>query len=111
MRTAFTQKMYDLCEIAPRRVPGYYPSDFRKALDHAGDDFAPRAREFLRTGLQSGIERIAKGNALDISMEWSIAFDPWPEFNDEDRQLAHSRLAFLAKLNKLQPPPPLPTPL
>lgn len=108
-RTRFTQKMYELCELAPRRVPGYYPSDFRKALEHAGDDFAPRAREFLRTTIQSGIQRIAKANALDISMEWSIAFDNWPEFDADDRKLAHDRLCYVARVNGLQQPPALTT--
>jgi hypothetical protein len=105
MRTAFTQKMYELCELAPKRVKGYYPGDFRRSLEHAGNDFAPRAREFLRAGLQSGIETLAKGRALDISMEWSIAYDDWPEFGEEDRRLAHERLTLLAKMNGLDAPP------
>ena len=61
--------MYDLCDLAPKQVKGYYLGDLRRALENAGTDFAPRAKEFLRNGLQSGIERLAKGNALDISMK------------------------------------------
>src|SRR2546423_3162681 len=95
--TAFTLKMYELCDLAPKRVKGYYPSDFRLALEHAGDDFAPRAKQFLRTGLQSGLERLAQDGAIDISMEWSIAYDDWPEFDIADRELAHQRLAFVSK--------------
>jgi hypothetical protein len=106
--TAFTLKMYELCDLAPKRVKGYYPHDFRLALEHAGDDFAPRAKQFLRTGLQSGLERLAQGGALDISMEWSIAYDGWPEFNTEDRATAHQRLEFVTRMHKLPPPPPLP---
>jgi hypothetical protein len=99
--------MYELCELAPKRVKGYYPSDFRMALEHAGDDFAPRAKEFLRTGLQSGLERLAQGGAIDISMEWSIAYDDWPEFDRADRELSHQRLAFVSKFYKLPAPPSL----
>jgi hypothetical protein len=105
--TGFTRKMYELCELAPRRVKGYYPHDFRQALERAGDDFAPRAKEFLRSGLQSGLERLTQGGAIDISMEWSIAYDDWPEFDKADRELAHQRLAFVSKFYKLPPPPGL----
>jgi hypothetical protein len=105
--TAFTRKMYELCELAPKRVKGYHPRDFHRALVRAGDDFAPRAKQFLRTGLQAGIQRLAKGDALDISMEWSIAFDGWPEFDEEDRRLAHARLVLLANLHKRDEPPAL----
>lgn len=106
--TPFTRKMYELCEIAPKRVKGYYPGDFYKALQNAGDDFAPRARKFLEEGLQTGLERLAQGGALDLSMEWSIAFDGWPEFSGRDREAAHARLVLVSRLHSLTPPPPLP---
>src|SRR2546430_16184621 len=99
--TAFTLKMYELCDLAPKRVKGYHPSDFRMALEHAGDDFAPRAKQFLQTGIQSGLERLAQGGALDISMEWSIAYDSWPEFSKKDREMAYQRLEFVTRLHKL----------
>jgi len=106
--TPFTLKMYELCELAPQRVKGYYPSDFRLALENAGDDFAPRAKQFLRTGLQTGLERLAKGGALDIAMEWSIAYDGWPEFSKQDRETAHQRLVLVSQLHHQAMPPPLP---
>lgn len=106
--TQFTRKMYELCEVAPKRVNGYYPGDFYKALENAGDDFAPRARQFLDEGLQPGLERLAQGGALDISMEWSIAFDNWPEFSRADREAAHGRLALVSRMYGLPAPPALP---
>ena len=104
--TPFTRKMYELCELAPKRVKGYFPTDFHSALISAGDDFSLRAKEFLRAGIQTGLERLAKGGALDISMEWSIAYDPWDEFSQEDRALAHERLSLVARMHGQPTPPP-----
>lgn len=106
-RTGFTKKMYLLCEIAPNRVKGYRPTDFRKALDSAGADFSARAKEFLKGPLQSGLERLAEGRALDISMEWSIAYDNWAEFDESERRAAHDRLVLVSKMAGLPAPPPL----
>lgn len=91
--------MYRICNDASARVPGYYPADFRKALDDCGGDFAPRAKQFLRAGIQDGLLRLAKAGAFDVSMEWVIAREPeWIEFNEEDRQLAEQRMELARKM-------------
>lgn len=107
--TPFTRRMYELCEIMPKRVPGYFPGDFHRALVTAGDDFAPRAKEFLRGGLQTGLERLARARALDTSMEWAIVYDNWPEFSAADREAAHQRLVIVAALYGLPSSPPIPS--
>ena len=99
--------MYQLCDIASKHVPGYDPKRFRQEIQKAGPDFASRARQFLRTGLQSGLERLAQGGALQVSMEWEIAFGGWPEFDEADRKAAHERLRLVSKMHRLPPPPPL----
>lgn len=93
--TEFTQRMEQLCDEAPRRVPGYYPTRFRQMVERAKKetgDFSRKAKELLRGDINTGLVRLAKGNALAISMEAVILEDRWSEFNEEDRRLARWRM-------------------
>lgn len=90
----FTQRMLELCEEAPRRCPGYYPTRFRQMVEGCGGDFVPVAKKMLRSGDgQSGLKRLADAGAADSSMEAVILQEPWRTlFNEEDLGLAQWRL-------------------
>lgn len=92
VQTPFTGRMYELCDVVPRRVPDYYPSRFRQMLDRSEGDFVPKAKELLRGDINKGLLRLAKGKALDISMEAVILEPRWEEFDQEDRGLARWRM-------------------
>jgi hypothetical protein len=104
--TEFTRRMEALCEEAPKRVPRYRPHRFRRMVKRSNGDFAPKAKELLRGDINKGLVRLAKGGAIDISMEAVILEPRWTEFDEEDRRLARWRIGEAQRMAEAGEEPP-----
>lgn len=93
--TAFTARMRQICDEAPKRCEGYNPTRFRQMVDGCGGDFLPIAKRMLCSGeIQAGLMRLAKHDALDISMEAVVQQDPWRgEFDKAELDAAAWRMS------------------
>lgn len=75
------------------KATGYWPNRFLQKVRRAGELAA--AKEWLRPekGLSPGLQRLARENRIDLSMEALVAREPWKQlFTDEEIKEAKKRL-------------------
>jgi len=87
--------MRQICDEAPGRCDGYNPTRFRQMVDSCNGDFLPIAKRMLCSGeIQAGLMRLAKHDALDISMEAVVQQDPWcSDFSKSELDAATWRMS------------------
>lgn len=81
------------------RATGYWPNRFLQKVRRAGG--LPAAKEWLQPekGLSRGLQRLARENRIDLSMEALVIREPWKQlFTDEEIKEAKRRLAAVSKM-------------
>ena len=102
--TPFTRRMRQICDEAPGRCKGYTPTGLRLMIDRCGGDFLRAAKGMLHgCGVPSGLERLARGGASDISMEAVVLEEPWCRlFDPDDLAAAAWRLSRARELARVK---------
>jgi hypothetical protein len=75
------------------RATGYWPNRFLQKVRRAGG--LPAAKDWLKPekGLSPGLQRLARENRIDLSMEALVQRVPWKQlFTDEEVKEAQKRL-------------------
>ena len=92
----------EMLSIQPKsgRATGYWPNRFLQKVRKAGGLQA--AKEWLRPekGLSPGLQRLARENRIDLSMETLVLQEPWNQlFSDEELNEARKRVAAAEKIS------------
>jgi hypothetical protein len=81
------------------RATGYWPNRFLQKVRRAGGLAA--AREWLKPekGLLPGLQRLARENRIDLSMEALASKEPWRQlFTEEEVKEAKKRLEAASRM-------------
>ena len=95
-RNLETQFHNEMLSIHPKsgKATGYWPNRFLQKVRRVGGLQA--AKEWLKPekGLSPGLQRLARENRIDLSMEALVQQEPWNQlFSDEELSEARRRIA------------------
>ena len=97
-----TQFHHEMLSLHPKtgRATGYWPNRFLQKVRRVGGLQA--AKEWLRPekGLSPGLQRLARENRIDLSMEALVQQEPWKQlFSEGELSEAKRRIAAVEKLS------------